>query len=144
MDFVSALSAVSGSTPSVSGSAPSGAVAGSQLLHQGNGMTFSFELPKPVEGAAPAQGASEVAGSAAATGALSSADGGGSIVRMISQVNDYQATAGAKIRDVLMGGKTTVDEAMVATQESGVAFKLLAEVRNKAVDSYQSIMQMQI
>ena len=141
MDFVSALSAVS---PSGATSAPSGAVAGNQLLHQGNGMTFSFELPKPVEGAAPAQVTSEVAGSAMATGALSSADGGGAVVRMISQVNDYQATAGAKIRDVLMGGKTTVDEAMVATQESGVAFKLLAEVRNKAVDSYQSIMQMQI
>ena len=143
MDFLAALSAVSSSASS--GASPMGGanVVGNQVIQGGNGMKFSFELPKPVEGALPAQSADSVV-PAASTGDLSSADGGGTVVRMVNQVNDYQATAGAKIRDVLMGGKTSLDDAMVSSQESSVAFNLLAQVRNKTVESYQTIMQMQI
>ncbi|SDU25154.1 flagellar hook-basal body complex protein FliE [Verrucomicrobium sp. GAS474] len=144
IDFISALSSVTSAASGTGAAAPN--VVGNHMIQQGNGMSFSFELPKPVGGATPAQGTDAVSAFApsTSTSGLSSADGGGTIVKMINSVNDYQASAGEKVRDVLMGGKTTLDEAMVASQESSVAFKLLAEMRNKAVDSYQEVMRMQI
>ncbi|HEY8966585.1 MAG TPA: flagellar hook-basal body complex protein FliE [Candidatus Methylacidiphilales bacterium] len=141
MDPVSSLSALASQA---STAAPSGSVMGNHLVQQGNGMTFSFELPKAVGATPPAQGASALPAAQSVSG-VSSSDGGGTVVKMVNQVNNYQASAGEKVRDVLMGnGNATLDDAMVASQEAGVAFKLLAEVRNKAIDSYQEIMRMQI
>ena len=44
----------------------------------------------------------------------------------------------------LKGGPTPVHEAMVATEEASLSFDFLAEMRNKVVDAYQQVMQMQV
>lgn len=141
MDPISAASALVSSPGG--GLLGSGGVAGTPnvLIHQSGGQSFAFKLPEPVQ--APAELGSFPATQVYAVGNEPTTYGH-LAQQMIGQVNQLQAVAGEKVRDVLMGGKTTVNDAMVSVQESGVAFQLLSEVRNKLVDSYQQIMSMQI
>ena len=64
--------------------------------------------------------------------------------QMVTDVNSQQVTAGEKVRDVLAGGPTPVHEAMIAAEEAGLSFRMLAEMRNKLLEGYQEIMRMQI
>ena len=53
-------------------------------------------------------------------------------------------TAETEKAKVLTGETSNVHQAMIAVQESSVAFSLMVEVRNKLVDSYQELMRMQV
>jgi flagellar hook-basal body complex protein FliE len=64
--------------------------------------------------------------------------------QMVLDVNSKQQTASQMVSDVLKGGPTPVHEAMVATEEASLSFEFLAEMRNKVVDAYQQVMQMQV
>ncbi len=64
--------------------------------------------------------------------------------QMVMEVNAKQATAAQKVNDVLQGGATPVHDAMVATDEASLSFEFLGEVRNKIVDAYNQVMQMQV
>jgi len=66
------------------------------------------------------------------------------VQQMVLDVNSQQQTASAKVADVLKGGPTPVHDAMVSTEEASLSFEMLAEMRNKIVDAYQQIMQMQV
>lgn len=66
------------------------------------------------------------------------------VQRMVTDVNESQATAASKIQDVLAGGKTQVHDAMISFQEASVKFEMLTQIRNKALDAYQEIMRMQV
>ena len=66
------------------------------------------------------------------------------VQQMVMDVNSAQQNAAAKVSDVLRGGPTPVHQAMVATEEAGLGFTFLSEVRNKVVDAYQQVMQMQV
>ncbi len=85
---------------------------------------------------------------AAPISSLGSAGGPGTwghmVQQMVLDVNSKQQTAAQKVSDVLQGGPTPVHEAMVATEEASLSFEFLAEMRNKVVESYQTIMQMQV
>ncbi len=69
---------------------------------------------------------------------------GGMVGSMIDAVNSKQQVASDKVLDVLQGGPTPVHEATVATEEANLSFTFLAEVRNKVVEAYQQVMQMQV
>jgi flagellar hook-basal body complex protein FliE len=66
------------------------------------------------------------------------------VQRMVMDVNSQQQTAAAKVEDVLKGGPTPIHDAMVSSEEASLSFELLAEMRNKVVDAYQQVMQMQV
>ena len=66
------------------------------------------------------------------------------VQQMVMDVNAKQQSAAAKVSDVLQGGPTPVHEAMVASEEASLSFEFLAEARNKIVDAYQQVMQMQV
>jgi len=66
------------------------------------------------------------------------------VQQMVMDVNSKQQSATAAVNDVLQGGPTPVHEAMVATEEASLSFELLSQMRNKVVDAYQQIMQMQV
>lgn len=112
------------------------------LMHRGNGMQFSFELPKEVHAVNPAQNFQEAA--EVFTANVQSTSFGHLAQQMVRDVNNYQAVAGEKVRDVLAGGKTPIHEAMAAVQESSVAFQMLSEMRNKLLESYQELNRMQM
>ena len=66
------------------------------------------------------------------------------VQQMVMDVNNKQSDANAMVNDVLKGGPTPVHQAMVATEEASLSFEFLAEVRNKVLDAYNQIMQMQV
>jgi flagellar hook-basal body complex protein FliE len=66
------------------------------------------------------------------------------VQQMVMDVNSKQQSATAAVSDVLQGGPTPVHEAMVASEEASLSFEFLAEMRNKVVDAYQQVMQMQV
>jgi flagellar hook-basal body complex protein FliE len=85
-----------------------------------------------------------------ATSSVAAADGaspttwGHMVQHMVMDVNNQQSNANALVTDVLKGGPTPVHQAMVATEEASLSFEFLAEVRNKVLDAYNQIMQMQV
>ncbi len=129
LDALSALTkaaAPMGQMPEVP-TAPTGAA---------NAITENFNLLQP-----PA--ASSVTPTAS-IGSASPTNWGHMVQQMVMDVNSKQQDAAQKVTDVLKGGPTPVHEAMVATEEASLSFEFLAEMRNKVVEAYQQVMQMQV
>jgi flagellar hook-basal body complex protein FliE len=79
-----------------------------------------------------------------ASGASGPTTWGHMVQQMVMDVNNKQADATAMVNDVLKGGPTPVHQAMIATEEASLSFEFLAEVRNKVLDAYNQVMQMQV
>jgi len=90
------------------------------------------------------QGTAPATSSVAATGGASPTTWGHMVQQMVMDVNTQQSNATSMVTDVLKGGPTPVHQAMVATEEASLSFEFLAEVRNKVLDAYNQIMQMQV
>jgi flagellar hook-basal body complex protein FliE len=98
-------------------------------------------------GVTPTSDTSSISGASASMGALS----GGRPVNFsnvlenaVNEVNAKMQAADAAKTQVLTGETTNVHQAMIAVQESSVAFGLMVEVRNKLVESYQELMRMSV
>jgi flagellar hook-basal body complex protein FliE len=66
------------------------------------------------------------------------------VQQMVMDVNSQQHGAAAMVNDVLKGGPTPVHQAMIASEQAGLSFDFLAQVRNKVLDAYNQVMQMQV
>jgi len=79
----------------------------------------------------------------------SPAEGGADFSAMLKQsidkVNETQVNS-AKLADAFQAGDPNVEvsELMVALQKSNVSFQAMLQVRNKLVNAYQEIMNMQV
>lgn len=62
----------------------------------------------------------------------------------LNEVNRLQAEADAGVQRLLTGQSDNVAEVMNAVNKAGIAFDLLMEIRNKLVESYKQIEQMQV
>ncbi|MFZ1081936.1 MAG: flagellar hook-basal body complex protein FliE [Candidatus Kryptoniota bacterium] len=62
----------------------------------------------------------------------------------IGNVNDLQNSADKAIDKMASGQAADVHEVMIAVEKAKVSFDLLLQVRNKMLDAYKQIMQMQI
>jgi len=91
-----------------------------------------------------AQSAAPATSSVAAAGGANPTTWGHMVQQMVMDVNNQQSSATAMVTDVLKGGPTPVHQATVATEEASLSFEFLAEVRNKVLDAYNQIMQMQV
>jgi flagellar hook-basal body complex protein FliE len=141
MDPITASAALQGSSLTEAlGSTGAAAAQPNLLIHQGGGSSFAFKLPEAPQVAEPtAFPATQVY-----TTGNEPSTYNNMAMQMVNQVNHVQTVAGEKLRDVLMGGPTSVNDAMVAAEESSVSFTMLSTVRDKLVDSYQQIMSMQV
>jgi flagellar hook-basal body complex protein FliE len=91
--------------------------------------------------------ASEIASPAGLTTATSSVptDSFGALLdNLVGSVAAKQNAAAAQTQQVLMGDTGQLHQSVIAMQESGVAFSLMVQVRNKLVESYQELMRMQV
>lgn len=89
--------------------------------------------------------------SAAASPAATAGTSGGQpasfssvLANAVQEVDSTMKAADAAKTKLLTGETGNVHQAMIAVQESSVAFSLMVEVRNKLVDSYQELMRMQV
>lgn len=81
----------------------------------------------------------------AQVGHASKADFGRALAGALASVSATQALAGQMQREVQLGNPTVSLEAtMVAMQKSGIAFQATLQVRNKLVQAYSDVMNMQI
>ncbi len=69
---------------------------------------------------------------------------GNAIEMLIDSVAEKQSVAKTEVSKVLTGESDNLHQAMISMQESGLAFTMMVEVRNKLQDSLQEIMRMQI
>lgn len=80
------------------------------------------------------------AGSTAATGEPSFAD---MVTHEIEKVNTQMVKADASVADLAAGRSGDVHGTMIELQKANLSFKMLVEVRNKALRAYEEIMRMQ-
>ena len=64
--------------------------------------------------------------------------------RFIKGVDQKKKISAKETQDLILGRSDNIHEAVVKSQEAGVAFNLMIEVRNKLVDSYKELMRMQV
>ena len=62
----------------------------------------------------------------------------------IKGVDRKKKISAKETQDLILGRSDNIHEAMVKSQEAGVAFNLMIEVRNKLVDYYMELMRMQV
>ncbi|BET66043.1 flagellar hook-basal body complex protein FliE [Opitutales bacterium ASA1] len=63
---------------------------------------------------------------------------------LVRSVDSKSKVADAEVRSLMLGESDNIHRSMIAMQESGLAFNLLIEVRNKLVESYQELMRMPV
>jgi len=95
----------------------------------------------PVSGIAnPSLGASTLG---EAAGSPSQSDFFETLREAMNQVEDLHAEAQGKVAGMLDGSGDDVHSAMIAVEKAGLAFEMMVQVRNKIVQAYQTISQMQ-
>lgn len=60
---------------------------------------------------------------------------------LVTEVDAKRKAAGQEVHKVMTGESENLHQAMIAMQESGVAFDLMIEVRNKLVEAYQTLIR---
>jgi|GEM_PF-236174 len=69
---------------------------------------------------------------------------GSMIGNLVKEVDAKGKTAAHEANKALLGESDNIHQSMIAMQESGLAFTLLVEVRNKLVQSFQELMKMPV
>ena len=64
--------------------------------------------------------------------------------KFIKGVDQKKKISKRETQDLILGRSDNIHEAVVKSQEAGVAFNLMIEVRNKLVDSYKELMRMSV
>ena len=62
---------------------------------------------------------------------------------MIDGVNDLQQDADQGVKDLMAGRRSDVHNVAIMMDESGVAFDLMLQIRNKMLDGFKELSQMQ-
>lgn len=60
------------------------------------------------------------------------------------EVNNQQAVADKMATNIAIGKSENIHETMLAISEAELSFKLMVQIRNKALEAYQEIMRMQV
>ncbi len=138
MNPLDALSALTHAQPGVGGMSMQQISPTTQMPQVSEGFQ---NLLQPAQGVQGVQAPTEIS---APSGIDGPTTWGHTLQQMVMDVNNKQQMASQMVSDVLKGGPTPVHQAMVATEEASLSFEFLAEMRNKVVDAYQQVMQMQV
>jgi flagellar hook-basal body complex protein FliE len=66
------------------------------------------------------------------------------VERGVHNVDAKQKYAGNQVRMLMTGESDNLHQAMIAMEESGVAFNLMMETRNQLMSSYQELMRLRV
>jgi flagellar hook-basal body complex protein FliE len=61
----------------------------------------------------------------------------------VNQVNQLQDDASSKVAELLQGNGQDLHSAMIAVEKADISFQLMMQVRNKIIQAYQTISQLQ-
>lgn len=62
----------------------------------------------------------------------------------VQNVNKMQTDANAMVHTMLTGGNVNEAEVLTAVQKADLAFRMLLQVRNKLIEAYREVQQIQI
>ena len=62
----------------------------------------------------------------------------------VKNVNNMQTDANAMVHTMLTGGDVNEAEVLTAVQKADLAFRMLLQVRNKLIEAYREVQQIQI
>jgi len=99
-------------------------------------------MSNPIAGIASAAQSAQTSSAAAAAGGdkndfVRTLDG------VMNQVDDASGDAQTKVREMLQGNGQDLHTAMIAVEKADLSFQLMMQVRNKIIQAYQTISQMQ-
>lgn len=97
---------------------------------QGLGMHDEVPGVAPFAGPASPQGAQAPFGDLVATG--------------LEKLNEQLKASQADLQGLALGETRNLHEVMVRLEESRIAFQLMLQVRNRALEAYQEVMRMQV
>jgi flagellar hook-basal body complex protein FliE len=80
---------------------------------------------------------------ASAAGAAGNSPFGDLFKDAVGQVSQLEDQARVAVTGLMTGSGVDVHQAMIASEKANMAFEMVLAVRNKAVQSYQSVMSMQ-
>ncbi len=87
----------------------------------------------------------------AGTGGLSGANSGSGSVpfadlmkSMVDQTDQQHATVQHDLKDMVSGEATSIHDIVLNASRADLAFRLVMEIRNRLISSYQEIMRMQV
>ncbi|WP_246419396.1 flagellar hook-basal body complex protein FliE [Aporhodopirellula rubra] len=81
----------------------------------------------------------------AATNTASSGGGlTGALMDQVKGVNSMQTGADSMMNSLLTGGDVNEAEVLTAVQKADLAFRMLMQIRNKLMDAYREVQQIQI
>lgn len=66
------------------------------------------------------------------------------IDKAVNEVNNSQVSANNKIESFIKGEDVTMHEVMLAVQESQISMQLMLEIRNKIVEAYKEVNNIQL
>lgn len=62
----------------------------------------------------------------------------------IAQVNDLQLKANKEVQKLASGESKNIHETLIAVEKADIAFRSMNQVRQKVLDAYKEIMNMQV
>ena len=66
------------------------------------------------------------------------------LTRELEGVNTNISNAEMRVRQLAVGETTNIHQVMISLEKARMSLELVVQVRNKCLESYQSLMQMQI
>ena len=66
------------------------------------------------------------------------------MARKLDEVNTQLSQADMQVRQLAVGTQSNVHEVMIAIEKARLSLELVVQVRNKLLDAYQAVMQMQV
>ena len=66
------------------------------------------------------------------------------LAKQVQDVNTMQTDAGDMVHSLLTGGEVNEAEVLTAVQKADLAFRMLLQVRNKLIEAYREVQQIQI
>ena len=66
------------------------------------------------------------------------------IVGKFDEVNNMQTDADAMVHELLTGGDVNQAEVLTSVQKADLAFRMMLQVRNKLIEAYRELQQIQI
>jgi flagellar hook-basal body complex protein FliE len=89
------------------------------------------------------QAIADIGQSSTSAGAEQNADFSITLESAMNQIGQIQSNAQDQVAELLNGNGQDVHSAMIAVEKANLAFDMMVEVRNKIVQAYQQISQMQ-
>jgi flagellar hook-basal body complex protein FliE len=85
-----------------------------------------------------------VTGANGSTQAAGAQPAGQSFTQMLDSLNQSQTQSDNMVQQLAQGGNVDLHDVMISTEENDVNFRVAMAIRDKLVDAYRQVMQMNV